>query len=142
MCPPVMHMCVRCKLYQKILLHLYPLLMLHCCRYAGCAYDTATAAVMGQGKLLVKGIKAVWRQSPPLLQTTLNVRATTLPDTTLAHREGGRGGGRGKGGQSVPPHAPDALAAKPDDSLHVDDTTLHRTMLCCVGCAGSHSDAQ
>lgn len=46
-------------------------------RYAGCSYETAAAVAAGQGKLLVKGVRAVWRQSAPLLQHMLMVRPLT-----------------------------------------------------------------
>jgi hypothetical protein len=48
------------------------------CRYAGCSYETAAAAEAGEGSMLVKGVKAVWRQSAPLLQHTLMVRTAAI----------------------------------------------------------------
>lgn len=57
-------------------------------RYAGCSYETAAAAESGDGSLLVKGIKAVWRQSAPLLQNTLMVRGYKH-DIVAAVRAGG-----------------------------------------------------
>lgn len=42
-------------------------------RYAGRAFETAAQAEEGQGKLLIKGIKAIWRQSAPFMQNTLQV---------------------------------------------------------------------
>jgi DNA polymerase delta subunit 1 len=54
--------------YERVLA---PFMLLHVNRYAGCSYETAAAAESGTGSLLVKGIKAVWRQSAPLLQNTL-----------------------------------------------------------------------
>jgi hypothetical protein len=48
------------------------------CRYAGCSYETAAAAEAGEGSMLVKGVKAVWRQSAPLLQHTLMVRTAAM----------------------------------------------------------------
>jgi hypothetical protein len=56
---------------------IFPSLLLLRCRYAGCSYETAAAAAAGDGSLLVKGVKAVWRQSAPLLQHTLMVRTAT-----------------------------------------------------------------
>eukprot|EP00879_Flechtneria_rotunda_P007699 GHRR01008072.1.p1 GENE.GHRR01008072.1~~GHRR01008072.1.p1 ORF type:complete len:781 (+),score=286.21 GHRR01008072.1:379-2721(+) len=54
--------------YEKVMC---PFMLLHVNRYAGCSYETAAAAESGSGHMLVKGIKAVWRQSAPLLQNTL-----------------------------------------------------------------------
>jgi hypothetical protein len=44
-------------------------------RYAGRAYETAAQAERGAGVLAIKGVKAIWRQSAPLIQATLQVRA-------------------------------------------------------------------
>ncbi|KAF8067421.1 POLD1 [Scenedesmus sp. PABB004] len=48
-----------------------PFMLLHVNRYAGRSFSSAAAAEAGAGELLIKGVKAVWRQSAPLLQTTL-----------------------------------------------------------------------
>ena len=42
-------------------------------RYAGRAFETAAQAQEGRGSLMVKGIKAVWRQSAPFVADTLQV---------------------------------------------------------------------
>ncbi|WIA33365.1 hypothetical protein OEZ86_006502 [Tetradesmus obliquus] len=54
--------------YERVMC---PFMLLHVNRYAGCSYETAAAVEAGEGQLLVKGVKAVWRQSAPLLQNTL-----------------------------------------------------------------------
>jgi hypothetical protein len=42
-------------------------------RYAGRSFESVSAAEAGEGSLLVKGVRAVWRQSAPYVQNTLMV---------------------------------------------------------------------
>lgn len=57
-----------------------PLLLLHVNRYAGRAFETAAAAAAadagggGGGDFQIKGVKAIWRQSAPIVADTLHVR--------------------------------------------------------------------
>ena len=41
------------------------------CRYAGRAFETAEAVQEGRGVLMVKGLRSMWRQAPPILRTVL-----------------------------------------------------------------------
>ena len=40
------------------------------CRYAGRAFDSEKD-VGGSGTLMVKGLKSMWRQAPPIVRNTL-----------------------------------------------------------------------
>lgn len=51
-----------------------PFMLLHVNRYAGRGFETADEAAAGSGRLLVKGIKSMWRQSAPFLSRVLQVR--------------------------------------------------------------------
>jgi hypothetical protein len=43
----------------------------HCCRYAGRTFETEAQAAEGKGTLQIRGIRAIWRQSAPLVQRVL-----------------------------------------------------------------------
>ncbi|KAL4424029.1 hypothetical protein ABPG75_001330 [Micractinium tetrahymenae] len=49
---------------------MHPFLLLHINRYAGAAFEKEEDAA-GEGQLLVKGIKSMWRQTAPIIRTTL-----------------------------------------------------------------------
>jgi DNA polymerase delta subunit 1 len=50
-----------------------PFLLLHVNRYAGKTWAREEDAAAGRGaQLLVKGLKSAWRQSPPIVRTTLH----------------------------------------------------------------------
>jgi hypothetical protein len=42
-------------------------------RYAGRAFETSAQAAEGRGALAIKGVKAIWRQSAPIVANTLQV---------------------------------------------------------------------
>lgn len=44
------------------------------CRYAGRTFETPSQAAAGEGVLQIKGVKAIWRQSAPIVADTLQVR--------------------------------------------------------------------
>lgn len=54
--------------YERVMC---PFMLLHVNRYAGKAYEDEVAAEAGNGKLVVKGIKSMWRQSAPYVSGVL-----------------------------------------------------------------------
>ncbi|GMH36104.1 hypothetical protein BSKO_03972 [Bryopsis sp. KO-2023] len=64
-----------------------PFLLLHVNRYAGCAFETKQSVDAKNGKLVVKGLKSMWRQAPPVVRNTLQGAITQIlmeGDVTLA----------------------------------------------------------
>lgn len=41
------------------------------CRYAGRAFESEGEVQEGKGALMVKGLKSMWRQAPPIVRNTL-----------------------------------------------------------------------
>lgn len=63
-----MLMCVALRVHA----HAYvPVCSTNTNRYAGRSIETVAAAEAREGQLLVKGVRAVWRQSAPYIQNTL-----------------------------------------------------------------------
>lgn len=44
---------------------------IHACRYAGRAFESEGEVQEGKGALMVKGLKSMWRQAPPIVRNTL-----------------------------------------------------------------------
>jgi hypothetical protein len=64
-----------------LLLRVFVMLPPH--RYAGRSFETVAAVEAGSGSLLVKGVRAVWRQSAPYIQHTLMVRSAATAACTI-----------------------------------------------------------
>lgn len=77
-------------------------------RYAGCSFEAAAAAEAGEGQLLVKGMRAVWRQSAPFVQNTLLVRVAGRggDDALHAWQLPSRAAGRSLCAYTLPCHPP------------------------------------
>ncbi|KAK9916419.1 hypothetical protein WJX75_002409 [Coccomyxa subellipsoidea] len=48
-----------------------PFMLLHVNRYAGRAFESEAEVQEGKGVLMVKGLKSMWRQAPPIVRNTL-----------------------------------------------------------------------